>query len=76
MVTYTSAPAAIILMPISAPKKKLIVKSSKEGDDEEIPNPAFTAWKAQEQQVPSYLLTSVSRDVLIQIAALPWAREA
>jgi hypothetical protein len=48
MVTYTSAPAAIILMPISAPKKKLIVKSSKEGDDEEIPNPAFTAWKAQE----------------------------
>jgi hypothetical protein len=59
-----------------APKEKLVVKSSKEVDDEEIPNPAFTAWKAQEQQVLSYLLTSVSRDVLVQIAALPSTREA
>jgi K+-sensing histidine kinase KdpD len=36
-----------------------------------VPNPAFELWKAQEQQVLSYLLTSISHDVLVQIAALP-----
>jgi hypothetical protein len=109
MATSTSAPTAIVLMPVSeklvrtnhtvrkaqvlavlrgaqlagfldgstkVPKEKLIVKSSKEGDDDEIPNLAFTTWKAQEQQVLSYLLTSVSHDVLIQITALPSACEA
>jgi hypothetical protein len=30
-------------------------------------------WKAQEQQVLSYLLSFVSRDILVQIAALPTA---
>jgi hypothetical protein len=35
-----------------------------------VPNPAFEVWKAQEQHVLSYLLTSVSRDVLIQVAIL------
>jgi hypothetical protein len=30
-------------------------------------------WKAQEQQVLSYLLSSMSRDILVQITALPTA---
>jgi hypothetical protein len=34
-------------------------------DVEEVGNPAFEAWKAQEQQVLSYLLTTVFRDVLV-----------
>jgi hypothetical protein len=60
-----------------APAEKIVIKSQKESDEDtqEVPNPAFTLWKAQEQQVLSYLLTSVSRDVLIQIAALPSATE-
>jgi hypothetical protein len=33
-------------------------------------NPAFEVWKAQEQQVFSYLLMLVSRDVLIQVVIL------
>jgi hypothetical protein len=40
----------------------------------EVMNPAFATWKAQEQQV-RYLIISVSRDVLVQIAALPSTRE-
>jgi hypothetical protein len=32
-------------------------------------------WKAQEQQVLSYLLRSVSRDILVQIVALPTAAD-
>jgi hypothetical protein len=41
----------------------------------EVPNPAFELWKAQEQKVLSYLLTSIPRVVLVQIAALPSAAE-
>jgi hypothetical protein len=38
-----------------------------------VHNPAYDLRKAQEQQVLSYLLTSVSHDALVQIAALPTA---
>jgi hypothetical protein len=60
-----------------APAEKIVIKSQTESneDTQEVPNPAFALWKAQEQQVLSYLLTSVSRDVLIQIAALPSTTE-
>jgi hypothetical protein len=44
-------------------------------ETQEVPNPAFKLWKAQEQQVLSYLPTYVSLDVLVQIAALPSAAE-
>jgi hypothetical protein len=54
-----------------APPEKIKVKAQKGEDFEEVTNPAFELWKAQEQQVLSYLPTSVSRDVLVQIAASP-----
>jgi electron transfer flavoprotein alpha subunit len=57
-----------------APAEKIHMakKSDKEeGEAEEASNPVFELWKAQEQQVLSYLLTSVSHDVLVQIATLP-----
>jgi hypothetical protein len=38
-----------------------------------VPNPALDIWKAQEPQVLSYLLTSISRDVLLHVAVLPTA---
>jgi hypothetical protein len=59
--------------PLQRPGEKIKLKSTKaaEGDDEEVENPAFAAWKAQEQQVLSYLLTSISREILVQVAALP-----
>jgi hypothetical protein len=37
--------------------------------------PDFSLWKAQEQQVLSYLLTFVLRDILVQVVALPSAIE-
>jgi hypothetical protein len=49
------------------------IKAKVGSTEEDVPNPAFVVWKAQEQQVLSYLLSSVSRDILVQIAALPTA---
>jgi hypothetical protein len=59
--------------PTPPPPEKIKVKTPKEmaEDSEEVPNPALDIWKAQEQQVLSYLLTSVSCDVLVQVATLP-----
>jgi hypothetical protein len=42
--------------------KKTLIKKGMTEDVEDVSNPAFDLWKAQEQQVLSYLLTSVSRD--------------
>jgi hypothetical protein len=49
----------------SSPAEKIQIKkqSDKEEEVEEVSNPAFELWKAQEQYVLSYLLTSVSYDV-------------
>jgi hypothetical protein len=44
-----------------------------EVEAEKASNPALELWKAHELQVLSYLLTSVSRDVLVLVAALPSA---
>jgi hypothetical protein len=49
------------------------IKAKVGSAEEDVPNPAFVVWKAQEQQVLSYLLSSVSRDILVQIAALSTA---
>jgi hypothetical protein len=49
------------------------IKAKVGSAEEDVPNPAFVVWKVQEQRVISYLLSSVSRDILVQIAALPTA---
>jgi hypothetical protein len=49
------------------------IKAKVGSAEDDVPNPAFVVWKAQEQQVLSYMLSSVSRDILVQIAALPTA---
>jgi hypothetical protein len=41
------------------------------GDDDKkppMPNPNYEAWIAKDQQVLSYLLSSLSRDILSQVA--------
>jgi hypothetical protein len=60
-----------------APAEKIKLNTQKESAEEieEVSNPAYEVWKAQEKQVLSYLLTSVSRDVLVQVAILPTAAE-
>ena len=49
---------------------KTVAKSS-EKPDEQVPNLDFEAWVAKDQQILNYLLSSLSRDVLTQVAALP-----
>ena len=51
---------------------KTVAKSS-EKPDEQVPNLDFEAWVAKDQQILNYLLSSLSRDVLAQVAALPTA---
>jgi hypothetical protein len=46
-------------------KIQIAKKPDKEDEVEEVSNPTFELWKAQEQQVLSYLLTLVTRDVLV-----------
>jgi hypothetical protein len=60
-----------------APADKIKLKTQKDTteDLEEVANPTFEVWKAKEQQVLSFLLTSVSRDVLVQVAPLSSASE-
>jgi hypothetical protein len=47
---------------LKSPEK--MIKIQKGDDVEEVPNPTHEQWKAQEQ-VLSYLLTSISRDALV-----------
>jgi hypothetical protein len=50
---------------VLTPTLKIKAQKDDTEDVEEVHNPAYDLWKAQEQQVPSYLLTLVSRDVLV-----------
>jgi hypothetical protein len=49
------------------------IKTPKETteDSEEVSNSSLVIWKAQEKQVLTYLLTSISHDVLVQVVELP-----
>jgi hypothetical protein len=51
-------------------------KTIKEKDSKDVPNPEYDLWVTQDQQVLNYLLSSVSRDILAQIATLLTSAEA
>jgi cytochrome c biogenesis protein ResB len=58
-----------------SPEKVLKIQKGTTGEVEDVPNPVYMQWRAQEQQVLSFLLTSVSREVLIKVVTLPTAAE-
>ena len=48
---------------------------TKEGKEEQIANFARTLWYAQQQQLRGYLMGSLSRDILAQVATLQTSAE-
>src|SRR5690348_5246327 len=53
-----------------------IVEKGADGKPLTLPNPAREEWEATDQQVLSYLLTSVTKDVLMQVATSAIAAKA
>ena len=43
--------------------------------DKLIPNPEYATWVAKHQQIFNYLISSVSRDVQVQVSACTTAAE-
>ncbi|CAO2148216.1 unnamed protein product [Urochloa humidicola] len=52
---------------IPMPAKEVTAKDG-EGKEIKIPNPEYATWVAQDQQVLSYLPTTMTRDVMTQVA--------
>ena len=50
------------------PSKTIKVQKADKSEEEEQDNPAHAAWIAQDQQLLSYLLSTLSREILIQAA--------
>jgi len=57
-----------------APETHLITKT--DGKDVKTPNPAYDEWEAADQQVLSFLLTSLSKEVMIQVSSYETAAAA
>ena len=56
------------------PEKTLEVEDE-EKKKKTVPNPAYTAWIARDQQVVSFLLKSMTKDVLAHVLELETAEE-
>lgn len=54
---------------------KLVTKKDAQGKDVQKPNPEYARWIALDQQVVSYLLSSLSRDMLSHVATLKTASQ-
>jgi hypothetical protein len=57
------AQAAHLLNPNTTPPPPTITQKNAEGKDESTPNPDYAVWKAQDQQVLSYLLSGLSKEI-------------
>ena len=64
------------ITPHAAPPSKFLLK--KEGEDEKVPailNKEYSTWIAKDQQVLSYLLVSLSKEILLQVSNATTASE-
>jgi len=58
------AQAASFIRPSATPPPEFLVAKGDGDTEDSIPNPDYDAWMAKDQQVLSYLLTSLSKDIL------------
>jgi hypothetical protein len=58
-----------------APPAEITVKGT-DAKDIQVPNPEYEHWDATDQQVLSYLLTSVSKEILSNVASSATAADA
>jgi len=56
------------------PAPPLLIAGEKDGDPK-VPNSKHANWLAKDQQVFSYLIGSISRDILAQVASFVSARD-
>jgi len=56
------------------PATMITVKKA-DNSEEKVENPAYVQWIAQDQQVLSYLLSSMTREILVQVSSLEHASE-
>jgi siderophore synthetase component len=63
----TRRPAVLEGVDDAPPKKITVEATDKDKEPTEVPNPAYGSWLARDQILLSYLLKSLSREVLIHV---------
>lgn len=53
----------------------MIAVNKADNIEEQVENPAYVQWIAQDQQVLSYLLSSMTKEILVQVSSLEHALE-
>jgi len=53
----------------------MITVKKPDNTEEWVENPAYVQWIAQDQQVLSYLLSSMTREIQVQVSSLEHASE-
>lgn len=56
------------------PPPMIAVKKA-DSTEEQVENPTYVQWIAQDQQVLSYLLSSLTKEILVQVSSLEHASE-
>jgi hypothetical protein len=68
--------AQVLAMIHGARLEGFLTGKIKKSEGNKVPNPNYDDWLATDQQVLSYILASISKEILTQVAAKPTAADA